>query len=89
MKTTRRSVLKGAAALLAAPAIIRPAWAADPIKIGVLSPVTGAWTVYGKAHFQGFELAVVPAANAPREPTKNIEVVGVSTLDEALEAALN
>ena len=58
MKTTRRSVLKGAAALLAAPAIIRPAWAADPIKIGVLSPVTGAWTVYGKAHFQGFELAV-------------------------------
>ena len=44
--------------MLGAPALIRPAKAADPIKIGVLSPVTGAWTVYGQAHSRGFELAV-------------------------------
>jgi urea transport system substrate-binding protein len=55
---SRRTVLGSGIAALAAPALIRPAWAADPIKIGVLSPVTGAWTVYGKAHFQGFQLAV-------------------------------
>lgn len=58
---SRRSVLKTmgvAATALAAPAIIRPAGAAEPIKIGVISPLTGAWTVYGKAHISGFELAV-------------------------------
>jgi urea transport system substrate-binding protein len=58
---SRRSVLKTmgvAATALAAPAIIRPARAADSIKVGVISPLTGAWTVYGKAHISGFELAV-------------------------------
>jgi hypothetical protein len=29
-----------------------------PIKVGVISPLTGAWTVYGKAHSEGFELGV-------------------------------
>jgi urea transport system substrate-binding protein len=47
-----------AAVSLAAPGIIRRASAADPIKVGVISPLTGAWTVYGKAHSAGFELAV-------------------------------
>jgi urea transport system substrate-binding protein len=46
------------ATVIAAPRVIRSARAADPIKIGVLSPVTGAWTVYGQAHSRGFELAV-------------------------------
>ena len=58
---SRRAVMLGAAATaaaVAAPAIIRPASAADPIKIGVLSPVTGAWTVYGTAHSRGFELGM-------------------------------
>jgi urea transport system substrate-binding protein len=58
---SRRSALGGmvaAAAAVSAPRIIRPAAAADPIRIGVLSPVTGAWTVYGQAHSRGFELAV-------------------------------
>jgi len=62
---TRRSALKGmattagvAAVSMAAPGIIRRASAADPIKVGVISPLTGAWTVYGKAHSAGFELAV-------------------------------
>lgn len=29
-----------------------------PIRVGVISPLSGAWTVYGKAHSAGFELAV-------------------------------
>src|SRR5918998_2970930 len=60
--TTRRAALKTLAeagtSVIAMPYIVRQAWAATPIKIGVISPLTGAWTVYGKAHFSGFELAV-------------------------------
>ena len=62
---TRRETLKAlgastalAAGSLAAPAIIRRASAADPIRVGVISPLTGAWTVYGKAHSAGFQMAV-------------------------------
>ena len=62
---TRRAALKTlgastaiAAGSLAAPAIIRRAAAADPIRVGVISPLTGAWTVYGKAHSAGFQMAV-------------------------------
>jgi urea transport system substrate-binding protein len=29
-----------------------------PIRVGVISPLSGAWTVYGKAHIAGFQLAV-------------------------------
>ena len=64
-KLTRRDTLKAlgastaiAAGSLAAPAIIRRAAAADPIRVGVISPLTGAWTVYGKAHSAGFQMAV-------------------------------
>jgi urea transport system substrate-binding protein len=61
-KISRRDVVKSigylSAGILAAPALIRPAYAADPIKVGIISPLTGAWTVYGKAHIAGFELAV-------------------------------
>jgi urea transport system substrate-binding protein len=32
--------------------------AGDAIRVGVISPLTGAWTVYGKAHMAGYELAV-------------------------------
>ena len=45
-------------ATLAAPAIIRRASAQDSIRVGVISPLTGAWTVYGKAHSAGFQMAV-------------------------------
>lgn len=62
---SRRAAMKGIAAtaalgstVLAAPAIIRRAGAAEPIRVGVISPLTGAWTVYGRAHASGFELAV-------------------------------
>jgi urea transport system substrate-binding protein len=58
----RRIVLKGlggvAAGSIAAPYLANPALAADAIKVGVISPLTGAWTVYGRAHMAGFELAV-------------------------------
>lgn len=61
---TRRGALKGiaattgvAAASMAAPVFIRNAMAESPIKVGIISPLTGAWTVYGKAHISGFELA--------------------------------
>ena len=64
-RITRRTALQTIGATsalatgsLAAPAIIRRASAADPIRVGVISPLTGAWTVYGKAHSAGFEMAV-------------------------------
>jgi urea transport system substrate-binding protein len=58
---SRRSFLKVAGAgtvALASPVFIRSAFAAAPIRVGVISPLTGAWTVYGKAHISGFQLAV-------------------------------
>ena len=62
-KLNRRSVLKAITALaggtaLTAPNIITSARAAEAIRVGIISPLTGAWTVYGKAHIAGFELAV-------------------------------
>jgi urea transport system substrate-binding protein len=58
----RRGFLKGssalAAAVLATPWLRGPAFAAEAIRVGVISPLTGAWTVYGKAHMAGYELAV-------------------------------
>jgi urea transport system substrate-binding protein len=64
-RITRRTALHAigattalATGTLAAPAIIRRAWAQDPIRVGVISPLTGAWTVYGKAHSAGFQMAV-------------------------------
>jgi urea transport system substrate-binding protein len=76
--TSRRNFLKttglGAVAL-AAPPIIRSARAADPIKVGVISPLTGAWTVYGKAHISGFQLAVEEINAAGGVLGRQIEVV--------------
>jgi len=61
---TRRRALKtlsagaGAAAIgLGAPAFIRRASAAGPIRFGVISPLSGNWTIVGKAHFTGFKMA--------------------------------
>lgn len=75
---SRRNFLKTtglAAAAVAAPAIIRPASAAEPIRIGVISPLTGAWTVYGKAHLSGFELAVEEINAAGGVLGRQIEIV--------------
>src|SRR5213595_2225734 len=62
---TRRTVLKTTAAAaglstvsLAMPGVLRSARGEQPIKIGLISPLTGAWTVYGKAHSAGLQLGV-------------------------------
>ncbi|GAA0234529.1 substrate-binding protein [Cryptosporangium japonicum] len=66
---SRRALLKaglaGASALAApslltacAPKSTSTGSSSGPIKVGVLSPLSGAWTVYGKAHSAGFRLAV-------------------------------
>lgn len=75
---SRRNFLKGtglAAVTLAAPAIIRPAQAAEPIRVGVISPLSGAWTVYGKAHIAGFQLAVDEINAAGGVIGRQIEIV--------------
>lgn len=77
---TRRSVLKGAtalagAAVIAKPNIITSARAADNIRVGVISPLTGAWTVYGKAHISGFELAVDEINAAGGVNGRQLEIV--------------
>lgn len=64
-----------AAASMVAPALIRSAYAADSIKIGVISPLTGAWTVYGKAHISGFQLAVEEINAAGGVLGRKLEIV--------------
>ncbi len=64
-----------AVASMVAPALIRSAYAADPIRIGVISPLTGAWTVYGKAHISGFELAVEEINAAGGVLGRKLEIV--------------
>lgn len=75
---SRRTALKGVAgavAAMAAPSVITKAWAATPIKVGVISPLTGAWTVYGKAHYSGFELAVDEINKAGGVLGRPIEII--------------
>ena len=62
---TRRTILRTAAAAVglsavsvAAPGVLRSARGEQPIKVGLISPLTGAWTVYGKAHSAGLQLGV-------------------------------
>jgi urea transport system substrate-binding protein len=77
-RLSRRAALKGVAAgaaVLAAPMTISRAVAADPIRVGVISPLTGAWTVYGKAHISGFELAVEEINAAGGVLGRQIEMV--------------
>ncbi len=75
---SRRSFLKATGAgvvALASPALITSASAAGPIRVGVISPLTGAWTVYGKAHISGFQLAVDEINAAGGVLGRQIEVV--------------
>lgn len=77
---TRRTALKGLAAGAAlaagAPAFVRHLGAAEPpIRVGVISPLTGAWTVYGKAHSAGFELAVDEINKAGGVIGRKMEIV--------------
>lgn len=66
----------GAAAVsLLMPGVVRRANAAAPIRVGVISPLTGAWTVYGKAHSAGFELAIDEINAAGGVLGRKIEIV--------------
>jgi branched-chain amino acid transport system substrate-binding protein len=60
LMTSRRSFVKGAATLIASPAIIvRPGWAnTGPIKIGTVDPLTGPAQLYGKQNVMSLQLAV-------------------------------
>lgn len=81
-KHSRRAFLRGAAvtagaagASLALPGFLRSARGEAPIKVGLISPLTGAWTVYGKAHSAGFELAVDEINAAGGVLGRKIEIV--------------
>jgi urea transport system substrate-binding protein len=66
--SSRRSFLKGSlatVALASSGGVLLSACARDtgggsggPIRVGVISPLSGAWTVYGRAHSAGFQFAV-------------------------------
>lgn len=47
----------------------------DVVKVGVLSPLSGDWTVYGEAHSRGFELAVQEINNNDGINGADIEIV--------------
>src|SRR5438876_9450959 len=80
---TRRTVLKTAAAAaelsavsVAAPGVLRSARGEQPIKVGLISPLTGAWTVYGKAHSPGLQLGVDEINAAGGVLGRKLEVIG-------------
>jgi len=54
---SRRAVAFGALAAVAAPALIRPVWAAGPLKVGCLAPVSGFFAREGENCKRGFDLA--------------------------------
>jgi len=55
---------------------------------GEVRPVAYGDERLREAQAQGFSIAVVPQANAPRRAVPALRVVGVSRIAEALEAAL-
>ena len=55
---------------------------------GEVRPVAYGEERLREAQKQGFRTAVVPKENAPRKPLEGLTVVGVSRIDEALDAAL-
>jgi DNA repair protein RadA/Sms len=54
---------------------------------GEVRPVRYGEERIAAAAKQGFSCAIVPRANAPRQPVKGIEVVAVTRIREALDAA--
>jgi DNA repair protein RadA/Sms len=52
---------------------------------GEVRPVRFGTERIAEAAKQGFTLAIVPKANVPKKPPPDIEVIGVATLEEALE----
>jgi len=56
---------------------------------GEVRPVRFGTERIAEAAKQGFTLAIVPAANVPQKKVPGIEVVGVRTLNDALENAID
>jgi branched-chain amino acid transport system substrate-binding protein len=54
---TRRKLLLSMGAAVASPAIVRRAWAADPVNVGVVVPLSGANAQFGINSRNGIELA--------------------------------
>jgi DNA repair protein RadA/Sms len=52
---------------------------------GEVRPVPNGQERIIEAAKHGFKRAVVPIGNKPKKPIENIEVIGVKTLDEALQ----
>ena len=52
---------------------------------GEIRPVPGGQERLREAAKHGFKKALVPKANAPKQPLKGIEVIGIAKLAEALE----
>jgi len=46
-----------------------------PVRVGVLSPLSGPWTVYGEAHRRGFELATQEINNNGGINDRDVELV--------------
>jgi DNA repair protein RadA/Sms len=56
---------------------------------GEVRPVAYGDERLREAHKQGFRLAIVPKDNAPRKPLEGLQVIPVSRVGEALEAAFS
>lgn len=56
---------------------------------GEVRPVKFGTERIAEAAKQGFELAIVPKANVPKRPLAGVEVIGVRTLEEALDAVFS
>lgn len=56
---------------------------------GEVRPVKFGRERISEAAKQGFDQAIVPAANVPKQRLRGIEVIGVKNLDEALSAAFS
>lgn len=54
---TATTVLAASVTTLASPYFVRRASASEPVRVGVLLSLTGAWTAYGFAQLWGLELA--------------------------------
>ncbi len=61
------------------PGVIRTASASDPIRVGVLLSLTGAWTAYGFAQLHGLELAVDEINESGGVLGRRIELVVADT----------
>jgi DNA repair protein RadA/Sms len=53
---------------------------------GEIRPVANGYARLNEAAKHGFKKAVIPKANAPKEPVKGLTISAVSTVSEALDA---